>query len=131
MPMSRAEMEKLGWKELDVLIITGDCYVDHPSYGVLDEQLGVARAALLEVLGVVAAHKPGEAHESLGFFFLARHADFVGVDDDDEIARVNVGGENGFFFAAHQAGRLHGNAAKDLILGVDDPPVALHFVGFG
>ena len=34
MPMSRAEMEKLGWKELDVLIITGDCYVDHPSYGV-------------------------------------------------------------------------------------------------
>jgi uncharacterized radical SAM protein YgiQ len=31
--MSRAEMETLGWNELDVLIITGDAYVDHPSFG--------------------------------------------------------------------------------------------------
>ncbi|MCX6874940.1 MAG: YgiQ family radical SAM protein [Verrucomicrobia bacterium] len=33
LPMSRAEMEVLGWRELDVLIITGDAYVDHPSFG--------------------------------------------------------------------------------------------------
>ena len=32
-PMSRAEMERLGWKELDILIVTGDAYVDHPSFG--------------------------------------------------------------------------------------------------
>ncbi len=34
MPTTRAEMDKLGWKELDILLVTGDCYVDHPSYGV-------------------------------------------------------------------------------------------------
>ena len=34
MPMTRAEMDKLGWDELDILLVTGDCYVDHPSYGV-------------------------------------------------------------------------------------------------
>lgn len=34
LPMTRAEMDKLGWDELDILLITGDCYVDHPSYGV-------------------------------------------------------------------------------------------------
>lgn len=33
LPMSRAEMEARGWTELDVLIITGDAYVDHPSFG--------------------------------------------------------------------------------------------------
>ncbi len=33
LPMSRAEMDVLGWSELDVLIITGDAYVDHPSFG--------------------------------------------------------------------------------------------------
>jgi len=33
LPMSRPEMEARGWKELDVLIITGDAYVDHPSFG--------------------------------------------------------------------------------------------------
>jgi len=33
LPMSRPEMERLGWEELDVLLITGDAYVDHPSFG--------------------------------------------------------------------------------------------------
>ena len=33
LPMSRREMDLLGWEELDILIITGDCYVDHPSFG--------------------------------------------------------------------------------------------------
>ncbi len=33
LPMSRAEMDARGWDELDVLIITGDAYVDHPSFG--------------------------------------------------------------------------------------------------
>jgi uncharacterized radical SAM protein YgiQ len=31
--MSRAEMTARGWDELDVLIVTGDAYVDHPSFG--------------------------------------------------------------------------------------------------
>lgn len=33
LPMSRAEMERLGWDECDVIIVTGDAYVDHPSFG--------------------------------------------------------------------------------------------------
>jgi uncharacterized radical SAM protein YgiQ len=31
--MSRAEMAARGWDELDVLLVTGDAYVDHPSFG--------------------------------------------------------------------------------------------------
>ena len=31
--MSREEMKKLGWDSLDVLLVTGDAYVDHPSFG--------------------------------------------------------------------------------------------------
>ena len=33
LPTSRAEMEQLGWNECDVIIVTGDAYVDHPSFG--------------------------------------------------------------------------------------------------
>ena len=33
LPMSRAEMEKLGWEECDIILVTGDAYVDHPSFG--------------------------------------------------------------------------------------------------
>ncbi len=34
LPMSRAEMKARGWDALDVLLVTGDAYVDHPSFGV-------------------------------------------------------------------------------------------------
>jgi uncharacterized radical SAM protein YgiQ len=33
LPMSRAEMESLGWDSCDVVIVSGDAYVDHPSFG--------------------------------------------------------------------------------------------------
>jgi uncharacterized radical SAM protein YgiQ len=33
LPMSRAEMDLLGWDSCDVIIVTGDAYVDHPSFG--------------------------------------------------------------------------------------------------
>jgi uncharacterized radical SAM protein YgiQ len=33
LPMSRAEMDALGWDECDIIIVTGDAYVDHPSFG--------------------------------------------------------------------------------------------------
>ncbi len=33
LPTTRAEMEARGWDELDVLIVTGDAYVDHPAFG--------------------------------------------------------------------------------------------------
>jgi len=33
LPMSRDEMKARGWDRLDVLLVTGDAYVDHPSYG--------------------------------------------------------------------------------------------------
>jgi uncharacterized radical SAM protein YgiQ len=33
LPLSRAEMQALGWQQCDVIIVTGDAYVDHPSFG--------------------------------------------------------------------------------------------------
>jgi len=33
LPMSKTEMDKLGWDRCDIIIISGDAYVDHPSFG--------------------------------------------------------------------------------------------------
>jgi uncharacterized radical SAM protein YgiQ len=33
LPMSRQEMDTLGWDQCDVILVTGDAYVDHPSFG--------------------------------------------------------------------------------------------------
>jgi len=33
LPMSRREMDALGWDACDIIIVSGDAYVDHPSFG--------------------------------------------------------------------------------------------------
>ena len=33
LPMSRTEMDALGWDACDIVLVTGDAYVDHPSFG--------------------------------------------------------------------------------------------------
>ena len=33
LPMSRAEMDALGWDSCDIILVAGDAYVDHPSFG--------------------------------------------------------------------------------------------------
>ncbi len=34
LPVSRADMDHRGWDRLDVLLVSGDAYVDHPAFGV-------------------------------------------------------------------------------------------------
>ena len=34
LPMTRSEMDARGWDALDVLLVTGDAYVDHPAFGI-------------------------------------------------------------------------------------------------
>lgn len=33
LPTTRGEMDALGWDSCDIVIVTGDAYVDHPSFG--------------------------------------------------------------------------------------------------
>ncbi|MCP4411910.1 MAG: YgiQ family radical SAM protein, partial [Gammaproteobacteria bacterium] len=33
LPMSRTEMDDLGWDSCDIILVCGDAYVDHPSFG--------------------------------------------------------------------------------------------------
>lgn len=45
LPMSRKEMDELGWDSCDIIIVNGDAYVDHPSFG------GALIGRLLEAQG--------------------------------------------------------------------------------
>ena len=33
LPISRQDMESRGWDQVDYVLVTGDAYVDHPSFG--------------------------------------------------------------------------------------------------
>ncbi len=51
LPTSRQEMEKLEWDEADIILVSGDAYIDHPSFGTailgrLGEKMGLKVAVL-------------------------------------------------------------------------------------
>ena len=33
LPITKKEVEMRGWEELDIILISGDAYVDHPAFG--------------------------------------------------------------------------------------------------
>jgi hypothetical protein len=35
LPTTRAEIDALGWKQPDVVFVSGDAYVDHPSFAII------------------------------------------------------------------------------------------------
>ena len=50
LPMSKSEMEELGWDSCDIIIVTADAYVDHPSFGM------AVVGRLLEAQGLSLIH---------------------------------------------------------------------------
>jgi uncharacterized radical SAM protein YgiQ len=85
LPMSHAEMEQLGWECCDVILVTGDAYVDHPSFGaaligrVLEEQ-GFR-------VGIIA--QP-DWHSASAFAGLGRPALMFGVTAGNMDSMVNL-----------------------------------------
>src|SRR6202012_2730558 len=62
---------------------------------------------------------------------VAGDPDFLRVDDDDEVAGVDVRRVGRLPLAAQRIGDLRGKAAEGLPLGVDDVPVSLAVLGCG
>jgi uncharacterized radical SAM protein YgiQ len=66
LPMSRREMDALGWDSCDIVLVTGDAYVDHPSFGMA--VIGRVLEAQGFRVGIIA--QPGwhsaEAFKALG-----------------------------------------------------------------
>jgi uncharacterized radical SAM protein YgiQ len=74
LPTTREEMAARGWAELDVLIVTGDAYVDHPAFGPVLVARFLAGRGLR--VGIVAQPRWGTTEDVLR---MGRPRLFVGV----------------------------------------------------
>jgi uncharacterized radical SAM protein YgiQ len=84
LPMSRHECDALGWDELDIVIVTGDAYVDHPAFGA-----ALVGRALVDAgfrVGVIA--QP-DWHTDVDFEALGRPRLFFGVTAGNMDSMVN------------------------------------------
>src|ERR1700736_6978918 len=88
--------------QLPVNAATETIVRNHSSHRALDEQFRVARPSRPYVLRLVSSHVTGKAHETFLFFLFSGHAHFFGVDHDNEIAGIDVRGENRFLFSAQK-----------------------------
>src|SRR5579863_10516829 len=84
LPMSRAEMELLGWDSCDVIIVTGDAYVDHPSFGMAI--VGRVLEAQGFRVGIIA--QP-DWHSAADFAALGRPKLFFGITAGNMDSMVN------------------------------------------
>jgi uncharacterized radical SAM protein YgiQ len=84
LPTSRAEMDALGWAQCDVIIVTGDAYVDHPSFGMAI--IGRVLEAEGFKVGIIA--QP-DWHSTVDFERLGEPRLFFGVTGGNMDSMVN------------------------------------------
>ncbi|MEN8178342.1 MAG: YgiQ family radical SAM protein [Pseudomonadota bacterium] len=84
LPTSRPEMDDLGWDSCDIIIVTGDAYVDHPSFGM------ALIGRLLEAHGFrVGIIAQPDWHSAKDFQRLGRPNLFFGVTAGNMDSMVN------------------------------------------
>src|SRR5580698_3861842 len=84
LPMSRAEMDVLGWDSCDIIVVTGDAYVDHPSFGM------AIVGRLLEAQGFrVGIIAQPDWHSAEPFAALGRPNLFFGITAGNMDSMVN------------------------------------------
>ncbi len=84
LPMSREEMDVLGWDSCDIILVTGDAYVDHPSFGMA--VIGRILEAQGFRVGIIA--QP-DWHGAAPFAALGRPNLFFGVTAGNMDSMVN------------------------------------------
>ncbi|MBK8883111.1 MAG: YgiQ family radical SAM protein [Bacteroidales bacterium] len=85
MPTTKKELEFLGWDELDVILFSGDAYVDHPSFG----PAVVGRVLEAEGLKVAIVPQPNWQDDLRDFRKLGRPRYFFGVTAGNMDSMVN------------------------------------------
>jgi uncharacterized radical SAM protein YgiQ len=84
LPMSRAEMDALGWDSCDIIIVTGDAYVDQPSFGM------AVIGRLLEAQGFrVGIITQPDWHSKAAFEVLGKPNLFFGVTAGNMDSMIN------------------------------------------
>lgn len=84
LPTSREEMQMRGWHELDVLLVNGDAYVDHPTFGVSCLGRWLERMGLR--VGILSQPR-FDTHED--FFQMGRPRLFIGVSSGTVDSMIN------------------------------------------
>jgi len=103
----------------------------HAANGLANDFFGLLLEHLTQGPGLDSARVATVPPVDLGVHLVTGHPDLLGIDDDDEVARINVRGEVRLALSAQDIGELGGESAEGFALCVDDIPVSLAIGGSG
>jgi hypothetical protein len=113
-------------EELFVHLAAQAVFRQHAFDGPFDDRIRTTAQEVLGDLVLLSAGVAGEVDINFVFQFVTRKHNLVGVDDNDEVATVDVGSVVGFVLAPENCGNLGTHATDGLISTVHDVPVALN-----
>ena len=102
---------------------------EHPLDRLADDLLGPLLEQIAEGAGADPARVAAVAPVELLLALVPGHGDLLGVDDDHEVADVDVRGVGRLVLAAQHVRDLGGQATEGLALGIDDVPDPLAVLG--
>ena len=85
LPITKKEVEARGWEELDVILISGDAYVDHPAFGTAV----IGRILESEGLRIAIVPQPNWKDDLRDFKKMGRPKMFFGVTSGCMAPMVN------------------------------------------
>lgn len=85
LPITKKEVEKRGWEELDVILFSGDAYIDHPSFGAAV----IGRLLEAEGLRVAIVPQPNWRDDLRDFKKLGKPRLFFGVSPGAMDSMIN------------------------------------------
>ncbi len=85
LPTSKKEIKQLGWSDIDVILFTGDAYIDHPSFGAAV----IGRVMEAEGLRVAIVPQPNWKDDLRDFKKLGRPRLFFAVTGGNMDSMVN------------------------------------------
>jgi len=103
---------------------------DHAFHSVFDQAFRVLLSQAFRRIGFVATNVAGEAVVDFLLFFSTRQRYLGGIDDDDEISGIDVGGEDRLVFTTEEAGDLHCDTPEGAACRINHIPATLDFFGF-
>ena len=85
LPITKKEVEALGWSQLDVILLTGDAYIDHPSFGAAV----IGRILEREGLRVAIIPQPNWRDDLRDFTKMGKPRLFFGITSGNMDSMVN------------------------------------------
>ena len=112
------------------LLVTKTAMGQHTAHGFLDDGNGASCSQVRQIFFFETTRETGMVSIKLLGFFLAGDLNLLSIEDNDEVAAINVRCELRLMFASQKIRHFNGQASEGFSFGIYDEPLSCDFLWF-